>query len=50
MSKLFEFTIKICGWGDTPNEAWEDAKESFDIVREEYPNEDCIEIIDEIED
>jgi hypothetical protein len=45
MAKLFEFTIKVCGWGDNVEEAWDDVKESFDIEKEELPVEN--EIIDE---
>ena len=36
MAKLYEFTIKLCGWGDDLNEAIENAKENFDIEDEPF--------------
>jgi len=46
MSKLYDFTVDMCGWGDTPEEAWENCKENFDIDKQELPE---YEIIDEDE-
>ena len=42
----YEFTVKITGWGVTPDIAWEDAMDSFDIEKEPLPE---YEIIDSYE-
>ena len=46
MAKLYEFTITMCGWGDTSEQAWENCKENFDIAYESIPVKEKIEIID----
>lgn len=35
----YKFTIELIGYGDTPEEAWEDAQEAFDITVEPIPDE-----------
>ena len=37
MSKLYDFSVVICGWGDTPDEAWSNAKDNYDIDKELLP-------------
>lgn len=37
MSKLYDFSVIMCGWGNTPEEAWRDCQESFDILAENVP-------------
>lgn len=37
MSKLYDFSVVMCGWGDTPEEAWANCKENYDIDQEELP-------------
>ena len=44
MSKLYEFKVCPCGWGDSPEEAWESCKEAFNI---DYETDLEYEIIDE---
>lgn len=34
MSELYDFTVVMCGWGDSPEEAWEKCKENFDIDKD----------------
>lgn len=36
----------MCGWGDTPEEAWENCKDNFDIDEQNFPE---YEIVDEDE-
>jgi hypothetical protein len=45
MSKLYEFCVTMTGWGESPEEAWENCQENFDISEESLP--DTFEIIDE---
>lgn len=40
--KLFEFTLTVCGWGETVEEAWETCKENFDIDDEPIPESEVI--------
>lgn len=47
MSKLYDFTIGVCGWGESPEEAWEACKENFNIDKMEIAD---YEISDENED
>lgn len=42
MSKCYEFTIKIVGWGEDLEDAFENAKENFDIERESIPDNEVI--------
>ena len=46
MSKLYMFKLYPCGWGDTPEEAWEAMKENFYIEKELMPKKDAISVID----
>lgn len=46
MAKLFEFTIRVSGWGDNQEDAWENVKENFDIFNEDMPSFDDIDEID----
>lgn len=41
--KLYEFTVTMCGWGNTPEEAWENCKDQYDIDKEELPNNEILE-------
>jgi hypothetical protein len=50
MAKLYEFTITVTGWGENPEDAWENVKENFDIVYEGIPNSDNIDLIDSDEE
>lgn len=47
MAKLYEFSLTLCGWGNNPMEAWDNCKDSFDIDKENVPEE--FEITDEEE-
>lgn len=47
MSKLFEFTVTMVGWGDTPADGWEACKENFDIDSEPLPPNEIIDADDE---
>ena len=42
MANLYQFKIKLVGWGDTPEEAWEAATENFSIEREALPKSKII--------
>lgn len=44
--KLYEFDVVVCGWGNNPHEAWENAKEGLNVDRMELPE---FTIIDEDE-
>ena len=35
IEKLYEFKVELLGWGRTRDEAWEKAKDGFDINRAE---------------
>ena len=37
MSKLYDFDVTMCGWGDSVEEAWENCKENFNIDNQELP-------------
>ena len=39
---LYEFIIKICGFGSNSEEAWENCKENFDIDDEPLPENGII--------
>ena len=43
MSKLYDFSLVICGWGNTVDEAWENAKNNFDIDKEQLLEYELIE-------
>lgn len=42
--KTFVFTVDMIGVGTTPEEAWENCQEKFEIGFEEMPIEEKIEI------
>jgi len=37
--KRYEFTITLGGYGETPDQAWEDATEGFSLEPGETPSE-----------
>ena len=37
MSKLYDFNVIMCGWGNSVEEAWENCKEGYDIDKQEMP-------------
>lgn len=45
--KRYEFTITLAGYGDTPDEAWENAVEGFSLDSGETPDEYTVEDEDE---
>jgi len=45
-TKRYEFTVRLCGHGDTPEQAWIDAVESFGLDPG-IPFEDDVEEIGE---
>lgn len=48
--KNYIFTVRLSGWGDTKEEAWNEAVESFSIDSGPPPDGNDVEIVDEEED
>lgn len=46
--KNFEFKLTLSGWGDTPEEAWENVQDNFYPEKEPMPDE--YDVIDERDD
>jgi len=47
MQKLYTFKVLICGYGDTPEEAWDRAVEQFSMEPGPTPDEGDYEITEE---
>lgn len=51
MSKKFMFTVRLVGFGDTPDEAWDDATGATDLQSDPTPDEeDYVELENDQED
>lgn len=40
--RLYEFEIKVQGWGDSPEDAWEQVQENFYIEEQTMPEKHSI--------
>ena len=38
--KEYVFTMRLCGYGNTPEEAWLDVAEATDLYKEPLPDKD----------
>lgn len=42
-NKLYDFYFGGTGWGETPEEAWENCKENYDLDKMDLPEYELIE-------
>ena len=47
MEKTYQFTVDMIGRGETPEEAWRDCQEHFEIGMEDQPTPEKTEVIDD---